>query len=559
VVSAKRDLLPVADDEERFRLLNECGDVYREQLGNLPKAIAFYQDALELKPESHAVLHQLLEAFYETKQWQDAVEILARLSELEQDGERRSKYLYTAAVIFRDELDAPGEALEYFNRALDDNPGLLKAFEAIDRLGTSQRDWKGLERNYRKMLKRLPQEGQNELTVMLWHNLGEIYRTRLKDFKSACTAFEVATSMDPKNQQRHEILAELYSLSGPEFAGKAVAEHQVLIKHSPFKFESYKALRRIYMDTRQYDKAWCMCATLAFLKKADAEEQQFFEQYRQKGFVRAQARITDELWHNNIYHQEEDRFVSAILGVIAPVVGGMTARPHKQYRLKRKDRRDLATDQLLFSKVFAYVTSVLGVVQAELYLRPDQQTGLVMAHTTEVPSYVVGSDLLQGRPEKELAFAIAKQLCFLRTEHFLRNVLGAPSQLKTVFLAALKLVDSSFAVAPGDEPAVDKTVRSVAGKLHPSQAEALTGLVRKFAATRAEVNLNRWFTATELSANRAGFILCNDLEVAAKMVSSEPSGIGAMTPKDKVKDLVLYSISEDYFRVRRHLGMTIGQ
>jgi hypothetical protein len=205
------------------------------------------------------------------------------------------------------------------------------------------------------------------------------------------------------------------------------------------------------------------------------------------------------------------------------------------------------------------VTSVLGVVQAELYLRPDQQTGLVMAHTTEVPSFVVGSDLLQGRPEKELAFACAKQLCFLRPEHFLRNVLGAPSQLKTVFYAALRLVDSNFPVAPGDQPAVEKTVKSIAGKLHPSQSEALTGLVRKFAATQSEVNLNRWWSATELSANRAGFILCNDLEVAAKMVSTEPSGIGGMTPKEKVKDLVLYSISEDYFRVRRQLGMTIGQ
>ena len=36
--------------------------------------------------------------------------------------------------------------------------------------------------------------------------------------------------------------------------------------------DSYKALRKIYFDTRQYDKAWCLCATLSFLKKADAED-----------------------------------------------------------------------------------------------------------------------------------------------------------------------------------------------------------------------------------------------------------------------------------------------
>ena len=50
---------------------------------------------------------------------------------------------------------------------------------------------------------------------MLWHNLGEIYRTRLKDFQSATAAFEVAASLEPDNLQRHEILAELYVAVGP--------------------------------------------------------------------------------------------------------------------------------------------------------------------------------------------------------------------------------------------------------------------------------------------------------------------------------------------------------
>ena len=119
---------------------------------------------------------------------------------------------------------------------------------------------------------------------MLWHNLGEIYRTRLRDYKGAAAAFEVASTMEPENIQRHEILAELYVLSGPESADKAIAEHQKLITYSPFRIESYKNLRQLYMDTKQYDKAWCLCAALAFLKKADAQEMQFFEQYKTEGF-----------------------------------------------------------------------------------------------------------------------------------------------------------------------------------------------------------------------------------------------------------------------------------
>jgi tetratricopeptide (TPR) repeat protein len=559
VVNAKRALLEVVSEQERFEMLEESGDIYREKLNNSDRAIGAYNEALGIDPNSHVVLHKLLELYTETKQWKRGVEIVVRLTELEKDGGLRAKYFYTAAVIYRDEVKALDEAIDFYNKALDDAPDLLKAFEAIDRLCTQKKDWKALERNYRKMIKRLPQEGQSELKVMLWHNLGEIYRTRLKNFKNATAAFEVASSLEPDNMQRHEILAELYVLSGPEYAQKAVAEHQTLIKSSPFKIESYKALRQIYMDTRQYDKAWCLCSTLAFLKKADPEEQQFYEQYRQRGFVRAKARMTDELWHRFVFHVEEDRYIGAILASIAPVVGSMTARPHKHFQLKRKEKRDLATDQLLFSKVFNYVTSVLNVVQAELYLRPNQQTGLMMAHTKEVPSFVVGADLLQGRPEKELAFAIAKQLSYLRPEHFLRRVLTAPSQLRTVFFAALRLANPQFPVPPADVPEVDKILKYVAGKMHPGVLEQLAVLVRKFAESKAEVNLNKWWTATELTANRVGFVLCNDLEVAAKMVSTEPAEIGSLPPKEKVKELVLYSVSEEYFQVRGQLGLSVGQ
>ncbi|MCA9670158.1 MAG: tetratricopeptide repeat protein, partial [Myxococcales bacterium] len=556
VVHAKRQLLEVAQGEEAFQLHDEMGDLYREKLSNPSKAIPSYQAALELDPHSHSALHKLLELFTETKQWKKAVEIIVRLTEIEKSNRLRSRYFYTAAVIFRDEVRALDESVEYFNRALDEDNDQLKAFEAIDRICTQKKDWKTLERNYRKMIKRLPSDEKADLKVMLWHNLGEIYRTRLRDFASAIAAFEVATNLHPDNEQRHEILAELYMLSGPDYADKAVNQHHTLIKKQPFKIESYKALRKIYMDSGQYDKAWCLCATLAFLKKADGEEQQFYEQYRQRGFVRAKARMTDETWQRFVFHPDEDRWIGAIFASIAPVVASMTARVHKQFGLKRKERRDLATDQLLFSKVFNYVTSVLNVVQAELYLQPERPTGLQMAHTTEAPSFVVGADLLQGRPEKELAFAISKQLSYLRPEHFLRNVLPAPSQLRTVFFAALKMCNPQFNVPPAEVGEVDKIIKFVRGRIHPGQLEQLALLVRKFVAAKGEVNLNKWLTAVDLTANRVGFVLCNDLEIAAKMVSTEPSTIGALPPKEKVKELVLYSISEEYFNVRAHLGLS---
>src|SRR4029079_9938822 len=109
-------------------------------------------------------------------------------------------------------------------------------------------------------------------------------RPRRKHSQAGTQGFEIAQQLDPKNEMRAdgtdraEILAELYLVAGPEYTDKAVEQHMRMLRQEPFKYDSYKALRRIYMDAHQYDKTWCVCNTLAFLKKADPAELQFSEQ-----------------------------------------------------------------------------------------------------------------------------------------------------------------------------------------------------------------------------------------------------------------------------------------
>jgi hypothetical protein len=398
---------------------------------------------------------------------------------------------------------------------------------------------------------------------MLWHNLGEIYRSRLKDYRAAAQAFEVAAQLEPDNRQRHEILAELFMLSGPDMADKAVREHMTMLKLEPFKIDSYKALRKIYMDTHQYDKAWCLCNTLSFLKKADPEEQQFFEQYKPKGFVRAKQRITDDIW-KKVLHPDEDRYVSAIFGAVWQGAALVHAQPHKTFGLKRKDRRQIETDQLLFSKVFYYVSQVLNVPLPEIYLQPEQPGEILLANAEEkgvlIPSFVVRANLLQGRPEKEIAFAAAKQLCYLRPEHYLKLALPTNAALKTAFLSALVAVQPKFPLKPDMVPLVQQYLPHLTAKLHqnPQWLEALHQVVKRFLQNAAEVDLVKWGYAVDSTGHRVGFILCSDLEVAAKMVSMEPAVVGGPQAKDKIKELVLYSISEEFFTVRAQMGLTIA-
>ena len=574
VVNAKRQLLKVADEPEQFKLLDEIGDLCHEKLKDPHKAIEAFLEATKLRPDAHSVLHKVLELYYETAQWAKVVTVLQQFADFDKNPMIRGKYFEAAAKVMRDEMKQLDEAIEYFNKALDcyferpdgvtatTLPNFLKAFEAVDKICTGRKDWKNQERNYRRMLKRMPENGFDQIKVALWHALGEIYRSRLREYGAATSAFEVAVKLDPTNMQRHEILAELYVVAGPDYAQKAINEHMVLIKQNPWRFESYKALRKQYMDLRQYDKAWCLCSALNYAQRADAEEAEFYERYKAKSLVRAKQRMTDEMWQKNLFHPDEDRYIGAINSTIWQAVALLKSGEHKQFGLKRKDKLDLNTHQALFTKVFSYVAGVLGVVLPEVYLRPEQQSGMQLANTKEkgvlIPSLVVGAELLQGRSDKELAFPIARFMTMLRPEHYLKLTLPTNTELRVAFLGALKLVQPNFPIKGGDAAVVDQYAAVMRTTIQPAWLEQLAMVVQRYLATKAEIDLNKWSQAVELTAHRVGFLICNDLALAARQIQQEPTVVGGLQPKDKVKELLLYSISEQYFEVRQQLGLTIG-
>ncbi len=582
VVHAKRGLMVTAQPREKTQLLDEIGGIYHDKLQNAQKATAAYLEALEVAPEDHQLLQKVLDLYTETKAWKKAVETIERFIALETGTVLKGHYYHAAATICRDELKSLDEAVDYYNKALDSFfaipeklpetqiPRALKSFEAIDKVLTTKRDWKAQERAYRDMIKRMPKQGTptfHKIQVGLFDGLGEIYRSRLKHYQSATQAYEIAQQLDPKNElrpgdDRAEILAELYLVAGPEYTDKAVAQHMLMLRNEPFKYDSYKALRRIYMDAHQYDKTWCVCNTLAFLKKADPDELQFYEQYKPRGLVKAKNVMSGDTWAKLI-HPDENRYISAIFGASWQGVAAMKAFPHKDFGVKRKDKRQLQGDPLMFSKLFYYVAQVLNVPLPEVYLVEDNKAGdIQLANAIEkaelTPSFVVRPHLLQGKSEREIAFLSARRLTFMRPEYYLKMLLPTNTELKVVVLSAIVMVQPRFPVPPDMVQLVQQYLPEMQKRMPPHVLEQLGQVVSRFIQAAPEINLAKWGHSVDATSHRAGFVVCGDLEVAARMVSAEPVVVGGPQVKDKIKELVLYSISEEFFTVRAQMGLTIA-
>ena len=312
----------------------------------------------------------------------------------------------------------------------------------------------------------------------------------------------------------------------------------------------------------QYDKYWCLCSALKFLRKADAEEVQFADQYKPRGFAKAKNPMAPASWVK-LAHPDENRYISAVLGACSRGVALMKGHPHKDFELKKEDRRTLHGDQLMFSKLFLYCAQVLNVSVPDVYLVDDTKTiDIQLANVTDknepCPSFVVRPHLLQGKSEREVVYLLTKRLAYMRSEYFLRMLLPTNTELKVVLLSAMVMLQPSFAVPPNLVAPIQQYLPEMKKRMQPHALEQLGAVVQHLVQTASEIDLAKWGHAVDATAQRAGFVMCGDLDIAARAVASEPVVVDGPTSKDKVKQLVLFSISEDYFAIRKQMELTIG-
>ena len=208
------------------RSSNEIGDIWSDHEKNPHKAIEALEEALDLQPQDHALLHKLLALYQATENWQKMVDTLQAIADLEKDADpQESKFLYTMAQLYRDKEDDQDRAVELFNEALDLNPQFLEAFERINKILTAQ---EGLE----AARARLPQDAPplspakrrtRTSSTTSGTTSASSTATACSDTNSAIEAFKMATRFKPDEAVERQILAELYEATDRLEA--AIGEH----------------------------------------------------------------------------------------------------------------------------------------------------------------------------------------------------------------------------------------------------------------------------------------------------------------------------------------------
>jgi golgin subfamily B member 1 len=123
----------------------------------------------------------------------------------------------------------------------------------------------------------------------------------------------------------------------------------------------------------------------------------------------------------------------------------------------------------------------------------------------------------------------------------------------------MKMVAPETPCPPDIEKQVIATAQTLRGFMQPVQLEGLRMVVKKFIAEGAKANIKRWVQCVEVTAARTGFLLAGDLEIAKKIIAAEQPLPGDLTPAEKLKEVLAFSVSEQYFHLRATLGVSIGE
>ncbi|MEM7156923.1 MAG: hypothetical protein AAF799_28995 [Myxococcota bacterium] len=550
--------------DERIALLKEIAQIQTTELEAPEDAARTLEVIMEMGPTDPAVLHELLSAFTKAGRWRDVTRVLDLLVDAQDADSMRAKYLYAGAAIFRDQLADSDGFVAWARRVLEADPMHVKAFRGIADQLEKKGAWKELAKHLRGRLKSLPKDAPKKDRVELFARLGEVYEEKLGDAKTALAAFSQAvrfgSDKDPQARQRRVKIMDLAISLGSDEVDKAISQAHALINDDPMEFSVYHRLVELYEKRGNRTRATSVARTLAFLKQANEAEQALADAVAEKE-PQIRSVVNREQWRKNLYHPLQDPRITEIFSIVWPMVAAREGHTHAHHSIERDQRAKLSMkSQDPLARYLAYAAQIYEVPAPDYFARRKEPGGLRIDALCDgegdrrrvFPTVLAGRDTLIDQSEVGLKFRAAGAISRVRPGHVLASVLPSIVSLRHVFYGAAVLAGME---APPDSNAEAERLAKHLGKfMTPAQVDQLGTLARKV-LDKGEPDLKGWVQGVAYTAGRAGFVLCDSIDASARVLTQQGDEGMAVPFKDRIRDLVGYSVSIPYLKLRKDLGL----
>jgi hypothetical protein len=327
--------------------------------------------------------------------------------------------------------------------------------------------------------------------------VARILLVELRDADAAIDVLEHARSLDPRRTNVVEALRHAY-----EAAGRA----------PPLEPADYVKAFVAHKRAGQTDAALLDAMALVEMGAAEPAHTALVEELRSVGPVQILRALDAEAW-SALRAPGFDESLSLLLASVQDMA--IAARADKlkaSKKLPSLASAERLDDESTVSAVrtFHWAARVLGVTCPDLYAGPDGAGDLVTQVPARQAAILLAPGALSGTSTKQLAFLAGSALAWHLPEY--RSLLYFPTL---------------------------EDFRELVG-----------AAMERAGADSAGFALEHWIRSAELTAARAGLLLCGELKTAVAAVRSQPRPAGRPTAERITGDLVSFCASRAHAELR---------
>jgi tetratricopeptide (TPR) repeat protein len=577
-VEFRQKLLDVLDGEAKFEAGVALGALARDKVSDPYIAIDAYLAAHRVRQDALEVMDALYVLYRETRQGAKAAEMLEKMltvPALQQDPQRAKRVWNALGEINRDELGDLDRAAQCFNAALDADWRFVEAFSALETMLGRARRWQQLDENYKRMIARVPKTPETHTVRMnLWKALGDLYLNALKSPEAAVQVYKVVAAGLPDNVEVQEQYAAL-AQTQPGYEQEAVDAWRRALPATTNPGRVASALAELAAKRKDYDGAFLAAQVMAGLigdpGPGEKEILTKLTPYAKKREV-AQRQLTDRLWTEHLFHPKVRGPLADLLAILFEQAGALYKEDFTRYGIvPKKHFIDVNSAQEYQIHHYRYVSRLLGMEHVQVYSpflvttrerlakrttepAPDPAVGVEICHTDPV-ALRFGGKFFSETGQREVYYLLGRTMALLRPELALTQRLTG-ERLEAVMQAAISLSVDRFRFS-ADPRALDAERRNLERHLQPQAREALARVTREYVKVATPNDLRNFLEGAELSATRTGAFVAGEIEPVKRMVLSETGPSFRVQPRSKIRDLLVFALSDDLHALRVAVGTNV--